>query len=43
MQCLDADDTDDPAENIGLLEINVDQFSGAILNMLDGFPNVADS
>ncbi len=37
MKGLDAQNTDDSAEDVGLLEVNINEFSGTIFDMLDGF------
>lgn len=42
MQRLQAHDADDATEYICLLKMDVDEFSGAIFNVRDGLPNVAD-
>lgn len=40
---LGTHNADDSAENVGLLEINVNEFSRSVLHMLDGFANVANT
>ena len=42
MEGLNAHDTYDPAEDIGLLEVDVNKFGCTVFRMFDRFTNVAD-
>jgi hypothetical protein len=42
MKCLDDYDADDPTKNIGLLEVDINEFGCALFNVFDSLANVID-
>lgn len=40
MEGLDAHDTDDPTKDIGLLEVDINEFGCPVFDVLDGLANV---